>query len=78
MIFEKIKKIIVEELGTDEDAITLETNLQEDLGADSLDAVELIMSIEDEFDIMVSDDAAEELKTVGQLVKFIESELNKG
>lgn len=78
MIFEKIKKIIVEELGTDEDIITLETNLQEDLGADSLDAVELIMSIEDEFDIMVSDDAAEELKTVGQLVKFIESELNKG
>ena len=43
MIFEKIKKIIVEELGTDEDIITLETNLQEDLGADSLDAVELIM-----------------------------------
>lgn len=78
MIFEKIKKIIVEELGTDEETITLETNIQEDLGADSLDAVELIMSIEDEFDVMVSDDAAEELKTVGQLVKFIESEINKG
>lgn len=78
MIFEKIKKIIVEELGIDEETIKMETNLQEDLGADSLDAVELIMSIEDEFDIMVSDDAAEELKTVGQLVKFIESELNKG
>ena len=57
--------------------ITLETNIQDDLGADSLDAVELIMSIEDEFDIMIPDDAAMEVKTVAQLVKLIEAETNK-
>ena len=57
MILEKVKEIIADELGFDIEKITLETNIQDDLGADSLDAVELIMSIEDEFDIMIPDDA---------------------
>lgn len=78
MIFEKVKKIIVDELGLEASKITLEANLQEDLNADSLDAVELIMSIEDEFDIMISDDVAMDIKTVGELVDFIQIEINKG
>lgn len=78
MIFKKVKEIIVEELSVDAEDITLETNIAEDLGADSLDAVELIMSIEDEYDIMISDEAAMDVRTVGQLVKLIESEINKG
>lgn len=78
MILEKVKEIIADELGFDIEKITLETNLQDDLGADSLDAVELIMSIEDEFDIMIPDNAAMEVKTVAQLVKLIEAETNKG
>lgn len=78
MILEKVKKIIVDELGFDIEKITLETNIQEDLGADSLDAVELIMSIEDEFDIMISDDDAMGVRTVKELVNLIEAEINKG
>ncbi len=78
MILEKVKEIIADELGFDIEKITLETNIQDDLGADSLDVVELIMSIEDEFDIMIPDDAAMEVKTVAQLVKLIEAETNKG
>ncbi|NLN50261.1 MAG: acyl carrier protein [Acholeplasmataceae bacterium] len=71
MTFEKVKQIILNELNINEDKITNEARLQEDLGADSLDAVELIMSIEDEFNIQVSDEMAAEIKTVGQLVNYI-------
>jgi len=78
MIFEKVKQIISDELGFEIEKITLETNIQDDLGADSLDAVELIMSIEDEFDIMIPDEAAMEVKTVKELVALIEAETNKG
>lgn len=78
MIFKRIKEIIVEELGANEEDIKLETNIADDLGADSLDAIELIMSIEEEYDIMISDDDAMTVKTVGELVKLIETELNKG
>jgi len=74
MIFEKLQGIIVEELGVEKDEITLEAHLNDDLGADSLDAVELIMAIEDAFDISVSDETAQGLKTVGQIVSFIEGE----
>ena len=73
MAFEKVKEIIVEELGVDAEEVTLEANLSDDLGADSLDAVELIMALEDEFDLKISDDAAQEFKTVKQIVDFIES-----
>lgn len=78
MIFAKVKEIILEELDVNEEDITLETSITDDLGADSLDAVEIIMSIEDEYDIMISDEAAMEIKTIGELVKYIETELNKG
>ncbi len=74
MIFEKLQGIIVEELGVEKDEITLEANLNDDLGADSLDAVELIMAIEDAFEINVSDEVAQTLTTVGKIVAFIEGE----
>lgn len=74
MIFEKVTEIIVEELGVEKKDVTLEANLNDDLGADSLDAVELIMAIEDEFEIKVNDKVAQEFKTVGQIVAFIESQ----
>ena len=63
MEFEKVKEIIVDSLSCDEDAVTLEANLKEDLDADSLDAVELIMAVEEEFDIEIPDDKAAEIKT---------------
>lgn len=74
MVFEKLQEIIVTELGVDKEDITLEADLNDDLGADSLDAVELIMAIEDEFDLSVSDDVAQNLKTVKQIVDYIEKQ----
>lgn len=73
MIFEKVKEIIVDELGVEAEEVTLEADLNDDLGADSLDAVELIMALEDEFEIKVSDEAAQSFKTVQQIVEFIEN-----
>ena len=69
--FEKVKEIIVDSLSCDEDAVTLEANLKEDLDADSLDAVELIMAVEEEFDIEIPDDKAAEIKTVQDIVDYI-------
>lgn len=73
MIFEKVCEIIANELSVSKDEITLETSLQDDLGADSLDAVELIMTLEEEFDTSISDEEAQNLKTVGDIVRFIEN-----
>ena len=73
MVFARVKEMIVEELSVEAEKVTLESRLSEDLGADSIDAVELIMNIEDEFDIQVSDEDAQNLKTVGDLVKYIEA-----
>ncbi len=73
MILEKVKTILAEQFDVDEDKISVETDLQEDLGADSLDVVDLLMSIEDEFEIEVPDDEIENLKTVGALVNYIEA-----
>lgn len=73
MVFEKVKKIIAEELNIDAAKITMESNLVEDLEADSLDAVEIIVRIEDEFGLQVDDEAAESVRTVGDLVKCIEA-----
>ena len=73
MIFERIKEMIVEELNVPAEKVTMEARLSEDLGADSIDAVELIMNIEDEFEIQVSDEEAQNIKSVGDLVKYIES-----
>ena len=74
MAFDKIKGIIVEQLGVEESAVTLETNLMKDLEADSLDAVEIIMAIEDEFDIEIPDEDAEKFQLVGDLVKYVEEQ----
>jgi acyl carrier protein len=72
MIFEKLKDIIVDQLGVEEDAVTMEANIQDDLGADSLDIVDLIQEIEDEFDISIHDDAVEGIKTVGDIANYVE------
>ncbi len=73
MIFDKIKAVLAEQLDVNEDEITMDSTIQEDLGADSLDVVEMIMSLEEEFDIEVPDEAAQEMKTVGDVVRFVES-----
>ncbi|ASJ54478.1 acyl carrier protein [Brevibacillus porteri] len=70
---ERVKKIIVDRLGVDESKITLEASFKEDLGADSLDVVELVMELEDEFDLEISDEDAEKITSVGEVVKYIES-----
>ncbi|MCQ2514103.1 MAG: acyl carrier protein [Ruminococcus sp.] len=72
MVLEKVKSILSEQFDVEEDKITAETDLQEDLGADSLDVVDLLMSIEDEFDVEVPDEEIENIKTVGSLVDYIE------
>ncbi|NLA77092.1 MAG: acyl carrier protein [Clostridiales bacterium] len=72
MVFEKLRAIICDQLGLEEDEVTLASNILEDLGADSLDVVDLVMSIEDEFDIEVPDEEIARMKTVGDVVKFIE------
>lgn len=73
MEFEKVKEIIVDSLSCDEDAVTLDANLKEDLDADSLDAVELIMAVEEEFDIEIPDEKATEIKTVQDIVDYIKA-----
>ena len=70
-IFEKVKGIIVEQLGASESSITLEASFIDDLGADSLDIVELIMALEEEFDIEIPDSDAEKVATVGDVVEYI-------
>ncbi len=72
MVLEKVKAILSEQFDVEEDSITPDTNLSEDLEADSLDVVDLLMSIEDEFEIEIPDDEIENIKTVGALVKYIE------
>ncbi|MDE6036055.1 MAG: acyl carrier protein [Ruminococcus sp.] len=72
MIFDKLKGIIVDQLSVEEDDVTLEANIQDDLGADSLDIVDLITTIEDEFEVSIPDEAVEEIKTVGDIVSYIE------
>ena len=72
MVFDKLKEIIVEQLGVEEDAVTPEANIQEDLGADSLDIVDLIQTIEDQYDLSIPDEAVEEIKTVNDIVNYIE------
>jgi len=71
----KVKAIIVEKLGVDESEVTPEASFTNDLGADSLDTVELIMELEKEFNVSIPDDQAEKISTVGQAVKFLEEQL---
>ncbi|MBR4095873.1 MAG: acyl carrier protein [Oscillospiraceae bacterium] len=72
MVFDKVKEIIVDQLDVDVDKVTNGANIQDDLGADSLDVVDLVMSLEEEFDIEIPDEAVEGIKTVGDIVKYIE------
>ncbi|MFN9175714.1 MAG: acyl carrier protein [Synechocystis sp.] len=72
-IFEKVKKIVVEQLEADPDKVTPEATFADDLGADSLDTVELVMALEEEFDIEIPDEVAETIDTVGKAVAHIES-----
>ena len=73
MIFDKVKEIIIDQLDVEEDKVTAEASITEDLGADSLDVVDLVMSIEESFDIEIPDEEVENIKTVGDIVKFIEA-----
>lgn len=73
MIFEKVKKIIVEQLGVEESDVNLESSFIDDLGADSLDIVELIMALEEEFDLEIPDSEAEKLATVNDAVEYIKN-----
>ena len=73
MVLEKVKAILAEQFDVEEDTITMETSVAEDLGADSLDVVDLLMSIEDEFEIEIPDTEIENMKTVGDLIKYIEA-----
>ena len=70
--FEKVKTIIVDQLGVDEDKVTMEASFREDLGADSLDLVELIMAFEKEFGGSISDEDAQKITTVADAVKYLE------
>ncbi len=72
MVFEKVKSIIMDQLDVEEDKVTLDAVIQDDLGADSLDIVDLVMSFEEEFEIEIPDDQVENIKTVGDIVKYIE------
>ena len=74
-MLEKLRDIIAEELGVERDAIDVDNDLAEDLGADSLDAVELIMAIEEEFDIEIDDTTATKIKTVQDIIDYLEKEL---
>ena len=73
----RVKSIIVEKFGVSESEVTNEARFTNDLGADSLDTVELIMEIEDEFGISIPDDLAEKISTVGDAIKFVEEEVAK-
>ncbi len=70
-VFEKVKSIIVEQLGVSENSVTLESSFIDDLGADSLDIVELVMALEEEFDIEIPDSDAEKVVTVRDVVEYI-------
>ena len=74
MIFEKIQEVLSEQFEVSADSITVDTNLVDDLGADSLDVVELIMSVEDEFGLSISDEDAANLTTVGKIIEYIEKQ----
>ena len=71
-IFDKLKELVVDQLGVEEDEVTMEATMQDDLGADSLDLVDLVMSVEEEFGVKVADEDLENIKTVGDIVNYIE------
>ena len=76
MIFEKVKNLVGEQLDAEVEEMSMETSLMKDLDADSLDAVEIIMELEDEFDIEIEDEDAEGFKTIGDIVSYIEGKIS--
>lgn len=75
MVFEKVRKILCEQLDLDEDKVTMDSSIVDDLGADSLDVVDLVMTLEEEFDIEMPDEEIEGVKYVGDLVRYIEANI---
>lgn len=75
MVFEKIRAILSEQLDIDEDSITAESLIVEDLGADSLDAIDIVMSVEDEFGIEVPDEIVEKMESINDIVTYVENNI---
>ena len=75
MVFEKVREILCDQLDIDPEEVTLDTNIIDDLGADSLDLVDFVMSLEDEFDQEIPDEDIEGIKTIGDIVSYIENSL---
>ena len=75
MVFEKVKQMLAEQLDADIDSLTMETNIAKDLDADSLDVVELLMTIEDEFNIEIPDEEIENIRTIGELTDYIQDHM---
>lgn len=73
MVFNEVAEILVDQLDVEKDKVTMESSIIDDLGADSLDVVDLIMSLEEEFGVEIPDDQVENMKTVGDIVKYIEA-----
>ena len=73
MTFDKIKELIVDQLDVEEDKVTMDANIQDDLGAASLDIVDLVMSVEDAFEVKIEDEDVENIKTVGDIVNYIDN-----
>lgn len=76
-IFERVQDIVVQQLGVDKSKVTLDANFASDLGADSLDTVELVMAIEEEFSIEIPDEDAEKIATLDQAIEFIQKAVNR-
>lgn len=74
-VFDKVKKLLCEQLDVEEEKVTAESSIVDDLGADSLDVVDMIMSLEEEFDVEIPDEDVEGMKTVGDVVKYIENKI---
>jgi len=74
-VLERVKRIVIDRLGVEEAEVTQEASFKDDLGADSLDVVELVMELEDEFDLEISDEDAEKITSVGQVVDYIKSHI---
>ena len=75
MVFEKVKKILMDQLGVDAESISMDSAIIDDLEADSLDIVDLAMTVEEEFDVEMPDDRIEDFRTVGDVVKYIEENI---
>lgn len=76
MVFEKIKEIVSQQLGVDADEITMDSTFVEDLGADSLDVVELVMAMEDEFDLEIDEEEADGISTISDVVEYIKAKID--